>query len=226
MDTVNLSPPAKCGSTSKGNKLIVKMKKKKHHRYTRKEVKLSPQKKVLPPRPAISSSPGNTKAFLEWACSHTHAQTQSHTNTKKAFLYVDLSPPEIKNIWMSTADRAATYNIAQSVSRLSKKKGKKKKKEMKRRWGSVCVKSSWKCVQNTEQRQKTASGGWQQVECRASRAGSVWQLSLFLSFLSSPSPSQRVTAWATGSEAHWIKPHSHRPIIKLQQADVIIPTQT
>lgn len=61
-------------------------------------------------------------------------------------------------------------------------------------------------------------------------AGSVWQLSLFLSFLPSflpaPSPSQRVRASATGSKAHRIKPHTHQPIIKLQQADVIIPTQT
>ena len=65
-------------------------------RDTRGKIRDTEREAVLPPRPAIGSSPGNTKAFFGVSpAPHTH--THSHTVTETgnlAALSVALSPPE------------------------------------------------------------------------------------------------------------------------------------
>lgn len=81
-----------CYFTTGGEKLILgrsrNIKKKKSHR----------KRAVLPPRPAKGSSPGNTKAFLEWArLPRTHINTHSHAHQEKTSLRCPF-PPEIKTL--------------------------------------------------------------------------------------------------------------------------------
>lgn len=115
----------------------------KKRRGRRKE-KWDTGRGVLPPRPAIGSSLGNTKAFSEWICSPKHSHKRTHSNiVNKTENLAVLSPCVLQKeryqfeCQQLTVVLPVMRLVLKSICRLQSPKKKKRKRKGKEQ--TVCV---------------------------------------------------------------------------------------
>lgn len=133
----------------------------KKRRGRRKE-KWDTGRGVLPPRPAIGSSPGNTKAFSEWIGSPKHSHKRTHSNiVNKTENLAVLSPCVLQKeryqfeCQQLTVVLPVMRLVLKSICRLQspkkKKEKKKRKKEKRKRTNCLCDLMPV-CIQRTGRR--------------------------------------------------------------------------
>lgn len=156
----------------------------KKRRGRRKE-KWDTGRGVLPPRPAIGSSPGNTKAFSEWIGSPKHSHKRTHSNiVNKTENLAVLSPCVLQKeryqfeCQQLTVVLPVMRLVLKSICRLQSPK--KKKGKERKRTNCLCDLMPV-CIQRTGRRHWSSRQSDGTVECFQCRLSLTTMLCLSLS---------------------------------------------